>query len=188
MKPRIALVAIPLCLFITGSARAEGAITFKSFFHGLTNSIPIPPEWSGVWANVDSSYDCTTLALKSVNANNDTLCQGQQAFAPSSGLPFAIDCTGTADANSVHIHCSGSGLIITGCTASIDIQLDGTLTGDTYYAVNTTNITYTGAGCLGIPNSCTLVHSRATRISAQPATCATPTQPSTWGKVKAYYR
>jgi len=40
----------------------------------------------------------------------------------------------------------------------------------------------------GAPDQCSEDHIHATRISSGSAYCATPTEPSTWGKVKAVYR
>jgi hypothetical protein len=187
MKLRVALLALSLFLLGTGSAQAAPSITFRDILRELA-SIPIPPEWAGVWTGQDTSYNCSPMTFRSANTETDTLCAGANVGTPGPGLPFAIDCTGTSDATTVHYHCTGSGQIIPGCTASIDVVTDVTRSGDTFYAVTTAQETYTGAGCLGIPNQCTISHTHGTRIAPPPATCATPALPATWGNVKAHYR
>ena len=186
MKHRIAIAAIILCLFGAGSAQAQGGVTLQGFLRGLLTSVPVPHEWSGVWSTIDTTYDCD-LNYKTTTAGQDTLCTGQEVFPPG-GQSFSIDCTGTANSTSVHMHCTGSGEIIAGCTENVDITIDAELSGDSYYAVTVDNITFTGPYCIGLPNQCLVNHSHGTRTSAEPATCATPAQPSTWGKLKANYR
>jgi hypothetical protein len=187
MKFRIALVAIALCLFGSGSAQAAPSFSLEGIFHGLSTSIPIPAEWQGVWAGVDTSYNCSPMTFRSTTTESDTLCAGQVVNFPE-GLPFTIDCSGTANGTTVHYVCTGSGEIIPGCTATINVTTDVTRSGDSFYSVTTSQSQYTGAGCLGIPNQCTISHTHGTRISDGTAACATPAKPSTWGEVKAHYR
>ncbi|HEV8481176.1 MAG TPA: hypothetical protein VGR66_10320 [Candidatus Eisenbacteria bacterium] len=186
MKLRYTFLALCLSLIATGSAQAERSTSFRDVLRSA--SVPVPAEWAGVWTTVDTSYDCVTLAFKNTNTQTDTVCVGQEVGDPGT-LPYNITCTGSANATTVHMHCTGSGELIPGCTVDIDIVTDGTVSGDSYYMVTTSSFTYTGAGCLGIPDQCLVLHSHGTRIaSAPPAYCATPTQPSTWGGLKAHYR
>lgn len=187
MKFRIAFLAIALCLFGQGSAQAADAISIEGMFKTFSTSIPIPAEWQGVWTGQDTSYDCSPMTFRSASTETDTLCAGQNVTYPG-GLPFPIDCSGTGDANAVHYTCTGSGQIIPGCTATINVTTDVTRSGDTFYAVTQSSVQYTGAGCLGIPNSCTISHTHGTRINDGVVACATPAQPGTWGRVKATYR
>jgi hypothetical protein len=170
----------------TGSAQAAHSISIESIFHGLSTSIPIPPEWEGIWTAQDTSYDCSPMTFRGVSTETDTLCAGQVLTYPD-GETFTIDCNGTGNATTVHYVCSGSGEIVAGCTATIDVTTDVTRSGDSFYSVSTIQTTYTGA-CFGLPNSCTISHTHGTRISSGTAECATPTKPSTWGGVKATYR
>jgi len=186
MKRGYAFLALCLLLFVPGSARADRAPAFRDVLRSA--SVPVPAEWAGVWTTVDTSYDCVTLAFKNTNTSTDTVCVGQEVGDPGT-LPFNITCTGSANSTTVHMHCTGSGEIIPGCTVDIDIVTDGTVSGGSYSMVTTSNFTYSGASCLGIPNSCQVLHSHGTRIAAAPAAyCATPAQPSTWGGLKAHYR
>jgi len=186
MKPGYAFLALSLFLLVPACARAEGSTSLRDVLRA--SSVPVPVEWSGVWTTVDTSYDCVTLAFKNTSTQTDTVCVGQEIGDPGT-LPFNITCTGSANSTTVHMHCTGSGEIIPGCTVDIDIVTDGTVSGGSYDMVTTSNFTYTGAGCLGIPNQCQVIHSHGTRIASAPtAYCATPTQPSTWGGLKAHYR
>ena len=184
MKLRIALLAIAFCFFGSGSAQAAHAISTEGMFKVFSTSIPIPPEWEGVWSATDSSYDCSPMTLSGVTAEQDTLCTGQVLTFPE-GSGFTIDCSGTANGTTVHYTCTGGGELFPGCTATINVTADVTRTGDSFYSVTTTSITYSGCP---VPDQCTISHTHGTRISNGVAECAVPTKPSTWGGVKAIYR
>jgi len=74
------------------------------------------------------------------------------------------------------------------CSVELALLIDATRTSDSFYSVNRLTVHYVGAGCFGAPDECSEDHIHATRISSATAYCATPTEPSTWGKVKAVYR
>jgi hypothetical protein len=151
--------------------------------------IVIPAEWSGIWSSIDSTYDCEGV-LQGVGASLDTLCAGTElTFDEAEG--FALDCTGSADANGVDMTCTYSEEIVTDCTLTVTFILEGTRTGDSYVVTNTVSFDYAGTAieCGFIPDSCTRTVLRATRIAPEPAAyCATPVEASTWGRVKSQYR
>jgi hypothetical protein len=189
MKARYLCLSLLLAMVLAGPAAAKPVLDLRPMWKKLTTSIPAPPEWQGVWSEVDSQYTCSPFALNDVSSELDTVCAGQEVVPPgSSSSPFTIDCTGTADANSVHMHCTGGGVVAPSCSVQIDMQIDATRTSDSFYSVNRLNITYVGAGCGGIPSECYEDHVHGTRTGPATAYCATPTEPSTWGKLKAHYR
>jgi len=153
------------------------------------DAIVVPVEWGGVWATEDSTYDCAGV-LQSVTANVDTLCPGEPAYAPQQS-PVAFDCTGTANATSVDVTCTGSSEFFPNCTATFTSTLRGTLTGDSYFLVSTTVLTFAGTApeCAFVPGYCTQVNSHGTRTGPAPIDyCQTAARPTTWGSLKLRYR
>jgi hypothetical protein len=184
MKFRIALLAIALCLFGSGSAQAAQSISIEGMFKAFSTSIPIPAEWEGIWSAQDSTYTCSPMTLQVVTTEQDTLCSGQVLTFPEV-VGFTIDCSGTADGTTVHYTCTGGGELFPGCTETINVTTDVTRTGDSFYSVTTLSVTYTGCP---IADHCTISHTHGTRIGNGVAECAVPAKPGTWGRVKATYR
>ena len=183
-------IALLLSAALLPSISAQAAPVASDFRDGLklaSQSVIVPPEWDGIWTQEDSLYDCTT-GFKSFFSGTDTLCAGQ---VYTQGGALNVVCNGTADATSFHATCSGSETVFTDCTVMIDIQIDGTRTGNSYRSVTVTNASYsgTGTGCDLLPPSCTRSVTYGTRTSAAPpAYCATPAIPTTWGQLKVKYR
>jgi hypothetical protein len=185
------LLLLSALLLPAASAHAAPATyDFHDVFKILSGSVVIPPEWDGVWTTQDSLYDCTT-GFKQFVSGSDTLCSGQVYTQDSGGNPFNLVCTGTADATSFHATCTGSGDIITDCLLTMEMQIDGTLTANSYRSVTVTNMSYsgTGTGCDLLPASCTRSVIYGTRTGpAPPLYCATPAKRTTWGQLKMSYR
>lgn len=161
---------------LLGAARGGGAVV-------------IPTEWGGIWAVVDSTYDCAGV-LQSVESNADTLCPGQPAM-DTQAFPGQVDCTGSADGTSINVTCTGTAELFPDCNQNFYSNLHGTRTGESYFVVSTTQITYTGtaAGCDLVPGFCSQVNSHATRTGpAPPEYCQTPARATTWGTLKVRYR
>jgi hypothetical protein len=69
--------------------------------------------------------------------------------------------------------------------------MDGTRTADSYFVVTVIEVSYSGTaeGCDLIPPTCIQLNTHGTRVGpAPPSYCATPTQPTTWGRLKTLYR
>jgi hypothetical protein len=151
-------------------------------------TVVVPPEWSGVWMNVTNLYQCGG-GLIFTGSERDTLCTGQDISEQPPGVEVMETCTGFADATTVDVTCSGSGEFFPGCLISYVSEIDGTITGESYSIVVVTNSTFSGTvvGCG--PDNCVRIEITGTRLEPEPAAyCATPTLPSTWGRVKAQYR
>ncbi|MFN8178870.1 MAG: hypothetical protein U0167_13150, partial [bacterium] len=73
-------------------------------------------------------------------------------------------------------------------TVTFNYTLAATRTGETLHATLTQSQVYSQPGCGPIPDSCTKTVTTATRIGAEPANCAAPVEPDTWGQVKSRYR
>jgi len=147
----------------------------------------VPPEWGGIWSVHLDTYKCSNDSLLYSSTAQDTICPNQPFPIPSGG-GLTITCTSTVTTTSFSLHCTGSEQVLPGCTASIVVDLSGTLSGDTYSATGTTNVTYTGS-CLGIPNSCTRVVQSGTRIAPAPSPCGhSGAEEQSWGEVKSRYR
>ena len=152
-------------------------------------TIVVPPEWGGIWAVEDSTYDCAGV-LQSVETSADTLCPGEQTIDPQQ-FPGTFDCTGSADATSIDVTCSGTSELFPDCAATFTSALRGTRTGENYFVVSTVEITYSGTaeGCDLVPGYCLQVNSHATRTAPAPvAYCQTPARPTSWGTLKVRYR
>jgi hypothetical protein len=190
-RSAVVLLLLFASVVLSGSAFAKA---FEFGFGGalriMSGSVTVPPEWDGIWAMADSTYDCIT-GLKGTSALADTLCSGQVYTQDVAGSPVTFICTGTADATSFHVTCTGSWDIITDCQITYDMQTDATLSGDNYRSVTTTNVSYagTGIGCSFLPPSCTRVVTYGTRTGPAPsAYCLTPVKRTTWGQLKISYR
>jgi hypothetical protein len=190
-RPVVLLLLLFAAMVPAGSASANDvAFGFSSVLGAMSSSIRVPPEWDGIWATQDSVLDCTT-GFKQLSSGADTLCSGQVYDQTALGLPLTITCTGTADATTYHATCTGSMEIVANCQATYDIQTDGIRSGDTYRAVTTTTVSYSGTafGCDLFPGSCTTVISHGTRTEPAPSVyCVTAAKQTSWGSLKAMYR
>ena len=186
---RLLLVLLLLPASMLGSAHAASTQNpLESIVKAARAQTVIPTDWDGIWATIDSTYTCDGTYQSGPSAGSDTLCGGKDYSASNAGIVF--DCTGTADATTFDITCTGSNELITGCTANYNVVTHGTRAADAYFTVTTINVTYTGALCPPIPPSCTQINSHGTRTGPTTvADCAaTPTKRSTWGQMKVIYR
>jgi hypothetical protein len=153
-------------------------------------SITVPPEWDGIWTAVDSIYTCAG-AFQSTSTAPDTICGGRDYQTSNPGSPIEFDCTGSADATTFDMTCTGSSEIFTDCIGNYTMHTHATRTGDSYRFVTTIDVNYagTGTGCEFVPPSCTQINSWGTRTGPAPANyCATAVRSSSWGSLKTRYR
>lgn len=156
--------------------------------HGiLLRDVITPPEWGGIWSTESELFDCETNQLLDTQAYTDTICAGENIEFGDPEFPFT--CTGSANANTVHVECSGSFEIIEDCVMNFSTVFDATRNGDTIEAVTTQTTTYVGAGCLFLPDECVRMEATSTRIGPEPVPCgSTPVEAVDWGTVKSLYR
>lgn len=147
----------------------------------------IPAAWAGIWAYNDTTYDCTTHAVTSVDTGQDTLCAGQSFEPDSTGTGFSYNCTGTVTDTQLNLTCTGS-FSFSGCGATYTLVGTGTRSGDTAFTVSTFSTTWSPPNCAFQADSCEQTNSHQTRIGAAPPGCTTATHAKTWGQVKQYYR
>lgn len=190
-RPAALLLLLCALMAPSGSAYAKTvSFDFGGALRVMSGSITVPPEWDGIWTTQDSTYDCTT-GLIGTSSGADTLCTGQVFTEAAAGSPVTLSCTGTADATTYHVTCSGSADVFTDCQVTYDIQIDGTRSSESFRSVTTTTATYsgTGTGCNLLPGSCTRVVTYGTRTGPAPAEyCLTPAKRTTWGQLKMSYR
>jgi hypothetical protein len=180
------LLLLPASMIALGSAHAASTQNpWESIVKAARAQVVVPTDWDGIWATEDSLYLCDGTFQSGPTPGTDTLCGGKDYTASAGGIVF--DCTGTADATTFDITCTGSYEVFTGCTANYNVATHGTRTGDAFFTVTTINVTYTGCP---LPSSCTQVNSHGTRTGPTTvADCAvTPTKRSTWGQMKVIYR
>lgn len=149
----------------------------------------VPAEWAGTWTTVDSVYDCRTNALVKVVEVTDTLCAGEDLprdpYVPSYASVPPSSCPGSADATHIHVHCEGGGgLCGEACFITAIFDLDATRSGDSAYWAWLTQ--WVSSCHSSLCDLCVLTHRHATRVA--PGPCApVPTQPESWGNLKARY-
>lgn len=160
----------------------------EQILRAARTAIVLPVEWDGIWTTADSVYDCSGV-FQNTDAGADTLCGGRDYLTGEPGFPF--ECTGTVDATTIHVTCSGSVEAFPNCLATYTIETHGTRSGDSYFLVTTFSIAYTGTGegCEFMPSSCDQTNSHGTRTGpAPPLYCSTPAQTRSWGELKIRYR
>jgi hypothetical protein len=185
----VKLLAIAVLLLVTLAVRPAAADPFARHVRpgtspSSTTSIIVPAEWAGVWENCDTVYTCAG-AFQSASCDTDTLCTGQVFDTDPS-----ISCSGSFTSTTYTEHCTGSGNILT-CQYTTTIDSHGTRTADSSFSVSTISTTYSGADptCGFLPPQCAQINSHGNRLGPAPAAyCATPSQPTTWGQMKAHYR
>lgn len=184
---RLALTfLLPASMLLIGSAEASSVP--ETIAKLAKASVVAPPEWDGFWATIDSVYTCAGV-FQSTSIGADTICGGKDYSSRPPGTGIELQCTGNADATTIDVTCTGSGPVFADCDADYTVVIHGTRTADTYFIVNTVNITFVGTGCLGVPPQCIQVNSHGTREGqAPPDFCATPTKKSSWGEIKVLYR
>lgn len=187
MKRLALTLLLPASMLLIGSAQAA-AVPVQSVAKLARASVLVPVEWDGFWTTVDSVYTCEGVLLFTPPASADTICGGKD-FSPTAPGGITLVCTtGTVDANTIDLTCTGSGTIEPDCDASYTIVTHQTRTGDTFFSVSTINVTYTGTACPG-PSDCLQVNVHGTRTGPAPTDyCATPTKRSTWGQIKVLHR
>lgn len=148
---------------------------------------PIPAEWIGVWQLDISFYACGVSDPIFSTTELDTICAGTMIEDPQPD-GITVSCTYSADATSYTSHCEGSTEVEPGCTENFVEDTAASRTGETYTAVTTTEVTYTGS-CSAPEDFCSRTEFAGTRISDGAAACAgTPNENSSWGALKSSYR
>lgn len=184
---RMLLLLLLASICAVGIANASPAPTVASLLKAARAQVAVPPEWDGVWDTADSLYSCEGLFLIT-NVGSEILCGGSEySNTDPNGITFS--CTGTANATTIDLTCTGSGEDPPGCTGDYTMTIHGTRSATTYFNVYTINGTYTGLTC-DTPTSCFQLNSHGTRTRATTAEdcLATPTKRTTWGELKILYR
>jgi hypothetical protein len=185
---RILLPLLPIMMFATGIAAADsGTHSIELLAKIARAQASVPVEWDGIWTTQDTVYTCPST-FQSTSVGSDTLCGGSEYNVTGPG-GIVFTCTGTADATTIDVTCTGSGELFPGCNGDFTVTTKGTRTNDTYFIVSTVNVAYTGALCIGLP-SCDQINTHGTRTGpTMTGDCAvTPTKQSTWGQLKVIYR
>ena len=185
---RRVVVLVGFISIVASPAFAEDAPRTFSVILRAAADVAIPAEWDGVWQSTDSTYDCTSGTLKNTSSSKDTLCGGKPILATNQSSAPQLSCTGSATSTSIDVTCTGTAPVFAGCDAELTYHIVATRTGDHYDGQFTTSIHYVGS-CSILTDSCNRTSSHADRIGPAPTDyCATPTQRTTWGRVKTIYR
>jgi hypothetical protein len=146
--------------------------------------VPIPSDYIGIWEYNSITRDCTTQSIINQTAGRDTVCAGD-IFDPSQGQ-YLLDCTGTADGNTIDLHCTGSFQKDPKCLVNVEYDVDGTRNGDSWTTTTTLNFQFVGATC-PIAEFCTVTTSTSTRVDPDPNCTQAPVDPASWGRIKHQY-
>lgn len=188
MKKRLLLLMLCAAIAQAGLAQAQPALKIKDILRAaFSPTTNVPPEWDGIWATTDSLFVCTGH-LEEVSTGADTLC-ARAEMPPPPG--FGYDCTGTVTATTASMTCAMEYDPYPNCHASASATVEGTRTGDTFYFVITNSTTFsgTGVGCSSLPAQCSIVHIHGVRTAPAPSEyCVISTLPTTWGRIKTFYR
>jgi hypothetical protein len=186
----LSLVLLTSVLRFGSAQAATGGPTTEQLRQMVRSTVVVPVEWDGTYTTVDSAYICLG-ALQNTSTGKDTICGGKDYSPNPSGSPVQFNCTGSANATTFDMTCTGSTDIYSGCTAYYTVVTHGTLSGGDYFIVSTINVTYSGTDpyCTYYPPTCNQYNSHGTRTGPAPAGyCSTPTRRTTWGQVKFFYR
>ena len=176
MKSCLRLSILCVLLLATGWAHAGPADDTRAVFKTLLTSVPVPPEWEGIWVTVDSTDNCFYPDGASASSSEYWICAGGD-FYPD------VTCTGTATATTLHLHC-GSMDCGDECCSGYSVTFDVTRNGDSFDSVEVYEA-FWGCGY----ELCTTLRAHGTRTGPVPKDyCVTPVLPTTWGGVKAMYR
>lgn len=188
MKMRLLLFVLCAAILLAGLAQAQSPLKVKDILRAaLGPATSVPPQWDGIWTATDSIFVCTGQ-FEEVLTGADTLC-ARAEMPPPPG--FGYECTGTVDATTASMTCTMEYAPYSNCHASAAATVEGTRTGDTFYFVitNTTSFSGTGVGCSSLPPQCSIVHIHGVRTApAPPEYCVISTLPTTWGRIKEFYR
>jgi hypothetical protein len=177
------LLALTL-VSVAAQANPAPPPSFSKFLRML-GAPGVPAEWAGIWEFADTTRMCDSTQIEDTDAGFDTLCM-DDSYDPDTSNAF--QCSGTATSTEVDITCTGFFTISGGCTDTITYHLQATRTGETVTYIETLKNNYSRPACPPIPDTCQRTTGVLTRIAPAPKSCATPTQRTTWGRVKALYR
>lgn len=187
----LVVVVLAATMALVGSASAESAGGLDNVMKSLRTAILAPVEWDGIWDTVDSVYTCAGV-FQSTSPGVDTICGGKDYSQSPPQSDIVLTCTGTADATTIDVTCTGSGLIpSTTCTGDFSVVTHATRTGTAFFMVSIVNITVTGGGlgCDAFPPICVQLNSHGLyREPAPTAYCASPAKRPTWGQIRTRYR
>jgi hypothetical protein len=147
--------------------------------------IDVPEAWAGVWEFTWTIYDCDSEIVVDTGESQETLCVNDEFIEPEEGPD--ITCTGTVNATTVNLECTGSEEILPGCTASYDYEFDAVRDGDSM--VGTAIVSITFAGDCPVTDICTRQETTGERVGPAPEDCGqTPVLQRPWGAIKQMYR
>lgn len=154
----------------------------------LDEDLVIPEAWAGIWQTNYTVYDCDSGFELFSDAQLDTFCTGTP-FVDNGDDEIDFTCSGTVDATSVDIECSGSTSGGPDCAVELVWTMVGTRDGDSMTSTTTVTMTQVGSGCVGPAVFCTRMEMTGTRIDAEPEECGlAPTDVLSWSTIKGLYR
>jgi len=186
------LTIISTGLLVSGAVVAPGSAgtVTRGVALAAAEDFFVPPEWAGIWNTNATTSICGGGVIGS-SADTDTMCAGAPLLVPGEeGLPLTFSCTGTVDATTVDVTCTGSTELFPDCQQTITIEYDIVRIDDQYTStvVMTTTHAGTGVGCSDIPDNCIETEGTGTRVAPAPGTCPQSQVTSvSWGVIKTLY-
>ena len=154
----------------------------------LDEHLVVPQEWAGIWQSNFTVYDCDSGFELFSDAQLDTLCTGTP-FIGDEGDDIEFICSGTVDATSADIQCTGSTVVGPDCTAEVVWTMVGTRDGNSMTSTTTFTMTQEGSGCEGPAVFCIRTEMSGERIGSEPEECGfAPVDATDWSTIKGLYR
>lgn len=146
-----------------------------------------PEAWGGIWDMSITIRECESGFIFFQDTSTDTICAGESIEVGDEEQNYS--CTWEIDGNSVTGQCEYTEEVEPGCTQTTVGDYSATVSGSSYTATFTANITYAGDCNPEIyVDTCFRTEITGTKTAPQPASCVTPALPSRWGGIKALYR
>ena len=185
------LMVISTGLLVSGAAVDSGmaGTVTRGIALSAADDFTVPPEWAGIWDNSSTSSFCGGGQISS-STGLDTLCAGAPLPIPGGDQsPVPLNCTGTVNATTVDVTCTGSSVVSPDCQLTVTIEYDVTRNNDESTSTVVMTMTYDGAGCVDVPPStCIQTDGTGTRVAAAPGNCTqSPVTSASWGVIKTLY-
>ncbi len=138
------LVVAGVCLVGPAHAESGRLPDLRIGLNTMLRDVITPAEWAGIWDFEDETFECESSELLSEAYTTPSVpAPASISSTPASNSP----CTGSADANTVSVTCTGSFELMEDCLMEFNSVFTATRNGDTFESVQTVSTATVGEGC-----------------------------------------